>query len=172
MGRPRVYVVELAPEQRRRLRDLSRKGQSGARVIRRAQTLLLADEGYQNKEIAGVLGVAAETVKNTNKRYVKDGLESALHERPRPGHGRKLCGREEAQLIALACSDPPAGRSRWSLRLLADRLVELAIVDAVSYQTVRRTLKKRAQTAAEAAMVHPEGGCGVRMPDGGPPGPV
>ena len=173
MGRPRVYVVELAPEERRRLRDLSRKGQCGARVIRRAQTLLLADEGCENKEIARVLGVAAETVKNTNKRYVKEGLASALHERPRPGQRRKLCGREEAQLIALACSDPPEGRTRWSLRLLAEQLVALDIVDEVSYQTVRRRLKKKcAQTLAERAMVHPEGRCGVRLPDGGRAGPV
>jgi len=125
-----------------RLRDVAQKGHAGARVIRRAQTLLLADEGYQNKEIAQVLGVASETVKNTNKRYAKEGLDSALHERPRPGHGRKLQGREEAQLIALACSDPPEGRARWSLRLLAERLVALEIVEEVSYQTVRRTLKK------------------------------
>lgn len=142
MGRPRVYVVELSPEERMRLRDVAQKGHAGARVIRRAQTLLLADEGYQNKEIAQVLGVASETVKNTNKRYAKEGLDSALHERPRPGHGRKLQGREEAQLIALACSDPPEGRARWSLRLLAERLVALEIVEEVSYQTVRRTLKK------------------------------
>ena len=142
MGRPRVYVVELSAAERRRLRDVTQKGHAGARVIRRAQTLLLADEGYQNKEIAQVLGVASETVKNTNKRYVKEGLDSALHERPRPGHGRKLCGREEAQLIALACSAPPEGRTRWSLRLLAEWLVALEIVEEVSYQTVRRTLKK------------------------------
>ena len=142
MGRPRVYVVELSPSERRRLRDLTQKGQSGARVIRRAQTLLLADEGRQNKEIAEVLGVAAETVKNTNKRYVKEGLDATLHERPRPGPGRKLSGRDEAQLIALACSNPPQGRARWSLRLLAGRLVELGIAEEVSYQTVRRTLKK------------------------------
>lgn len=142
MGRPRVYVVELAPAERRRLRDLTHKGACGARVIRRAQTLLLADEGYENKEIARIVGVASETVKNTNKRYVREGLDSTLHERPRPGHGRKLCGREEAQLIALACSKAPQGRRRWSLRLLADRLVELGIVEEVSYQTVRRTLKK------------------------------
>jgi len=142
MGRPRVYVVELSPSERRRLRDLTQKGHAGARVIRRAQTLLLANEGRQNKEIAEVLGVAAETVKNTNKRYVKEGLDATLHERPRPGRGRKLSGRDEAQLIALACSNPPQGRARWSLRLLAGRLVELGTAEEVSYQTVRRTLKK------------------------------
>ena len=142
MGRPRVYVVALAAEERKRLRDVSQKGHSGARVIRRAQTLLLADEGYENKEIARVLGVSSETVNRTNKRCVNEGLDSVLHERPRPGHGRKLSGRDEAQLIALACSDPPEGRTRWSLRLLAGRLVELGIAEDVSYQTVRRTLKK------------------------------
>tara|TARA_B100000315_G_C14173612_1_gene405673 strand:+ start:113 stop:559 length:447 start_codon:yes stop_codon:yes gene_type:complete len=142
MGRPRIYVVALSPGERKGLRDVSQKGHSGARVIRRAQTLLLADEGYENKEIARVLGVSSETVNRTNKRYVNEGLDSTLVERPRPGHGRKLSGRDEAQLVALACSDPPEGQTRWSLRLLADRLVELDIVEDISYQTVRRTLKK------------------------------
>lgn len=142
MGRPRLYVVELSAAERRRLRALTQKGACAARVIRRAQTLLLAEQGLENKEIARVLGVASETVKNTNKRYVNEGLDATLHERPRPGHGRKLSGRDEAQLIALACSKAPQGRRRWSLRLLADRLVELGIVEEVSYQTVRRTLKK------------------------------
>jgi transposase len=136
------YVVDLNEQEKERLEDLTTKGKSGARKIRRARILLLADEGYIDKEIARVLGAAVTTVERVRKRFVEEGLEAALSERPRPGAARKLNGHQEAYLVALACSDPPEAKKRWSMRLLADRLVEVGVVDELSDETVRRTLKK------------------------------
>lgn len=136
------YVVDLNEQEKKRLEDLTTKGKSGARKIRRARILLLADEGYIDKEIARVLGAAVTTVERVRKRFVEEGLEAALSERSRPGAARKLNGHQEAYLVALACSDPPEGKKRWSMRLLADRLVEVGVVDELSDETVRRTLKK------------------------------
>ena len=136
------YVVDLNDQEKKRLEDLTTKGNSGARRIRRARILLLAGEGYIDEEIARALGAAVTTVERTRKRFVEEGLEAALSERPRPGAARKLDGHREAYLVALACSDPPEGKKRWSMRLLADRLVELGVVDEISDETVRRTLKK------------------------------
>lgn len=136
------YVVDLNVQEKERLEDLTTKGKSGARKIRRARILLLAEEGYIDKKIARALGAAVTTVERIRKRFVEEGLEAALSERPRPGATRKLNGHQEAYLVALACSDPPEGKKRWSMRLLADRLVELGVVDEISDETVRRTLKK------------------------------
>jgi len=136
------YVVDLDEQEKERLEDLTTKGKSGARKIRRARILLLAEEGYIDEEIARALGAAVATVERIRKRFVEEGLEAALSERPRPGAARKLNGHQEAYLVALACSDPPEGKKRWSMRLLADRLVELGVVDEISDETVRRTLKK------------------------------
>lgn len=137
------YVVDLNVQEKERLEDLTTKGKSGARKIRRARILfLLAEEGYIDKKIARALGAAVTTVERIRKRFVEEGLEAALSERPRPGATRKLNGHQEAYLVALACSDPPEGKKRWSMRLLADRLVELGVVDEISDETLRRTLKK------------------------------
>ena len=136
------YVVDLNEQEKKRLEDLTTKGKSGARKIRRARILLLAEEGYIDEEIARALGAAVTTVERIRKRFVEEGLEAALSERPRPGATRKLNGHQEAYLVALACSDPPEGKKRWSMQLLADRLVELGMVDEISDETVRRTLKK------------------------------
>lgn len=135
-------VVDLNEQEKKRLEDLTTKGKSGARKIRRARILLLAEEGYIDEEIARALGAAVTTVERIRKRLVEEGLEAALSERPRPGAARKLNGHQEAYLVALACSDPPEGKKRWSMQLLADRLVELGVVDEISDETVRRTLKK------------------------------
>jgi transposase len=136
------YIVDLDEHERDRLEDLTTKGHSGARRIRRARILLLADEGRIDKEIAAFLGSAVTTVERVRRRFVEEGLEAALSERPRPGAARKLDGRQEAFVMALACSDAPEGRARWSMRMLADRLVELDVVDEISDETVRRTLKR------------------------------
>ncbi len=136
------YVVDLNEQEKKRLEDLTTKGKSGARKIRRAHILLLAEEGYIDEEIARVLGAAVTTVERIRKRFVEEGLEAALSERPRPGAARKLDGHQEAYLVALACSDPPEGKKRWSMQLLADRLVEVGMVEEISDETVRRTLKK------------------------------
>jgi hypothetical protein len=138
---PKKYVVQLSTHQRRQLYALIQKGNAPVRTVRRAHTLLLADEEQPAATIAAMLHTLAMTVTLTCKQYLTAGLEAALYDRPRPGARRKLDGRQEAHLVALACSAPPAGRERWSLRLLADR-VELGIVEHLSYATVRRVLKK------------------------------
>lgn len=142
VGRPRVYQVELDDEDRRTLTEMVQSGREKSRVIRRAHTLLLADDGRDNREIASILRACENTTRTTVKRYLSGGLAEALGERPRPGQKRKLDARGETRLIALACSDPPQGRERWTLRLLADGLVALGVVESISYQTVRRVLKK------------------------------
>jgi transposase len=170
---PKHYVVQLNDPQRGRLCALIQKGNAAARTVRRAHTLLLADEQQPTQVIAAMLHTSAVTVTQTCKRFLTAGLEAALYDRPRPGSRRKLDGRQEAHLMALACSTPPAGRDRWSLRLLADRLVELGIIETVSYATVRRVLKKNhTQTLVKRAVVHPRGERRVRRPDGRPARPV
>jgi transposase len=104
--------------------------------------LVLANEGPTDEEIARALDASVSTVERVRKRFVEEGLEAALSERPRPGARRKLDGRQEAYLVALASSDPPEGKKYWSMQLLADRLVELEIVEEISDETVRRMLKK------------------------------
>ncbi len=109
------YVVDFSKDEKQRLKELTTTGKSGARKIRRARILLLADEGYIDKEIARALGAAVTTVERVRKRFVEESLENALSERPRPGAARKLDGHQEAYLVALACSDPPEGKKRWSM---------------------------------------------------------
>lgn len=142
MARPRVYDVSLSAPDRIYLRTLIEKGRQSARRIRRAHTLLLADEGYSNETIAEMLHVSANTVINTNRRYVTQGLEASLSEAPRPGAQRKLDGRHEAHLVALACGPAPEGYVKWSLRLLTDQYVTLHFGEALSHETIRQTLKK------------------------------
>jgi transposase len=138
------YVVDLGEEEKEQLRRLTSKGTTGARRLRRAHVLLLADEGRADEEIARALGASVSTVERVRKRFVEEGLEAALSERPRVGGAlrRKLDGNGEAYLVALACSEPPEGRERWTMQLLADRLVEVGLVEEISDETVRRALKK------------------------------
>jgi transposase len=138
----KVYAVDLTPEEREELLGLLRGGQARVRKTNRARILLLAHEGRTDEEVAEALLTSVSTVERTRKRFVEGGLERALNESPRPGGKRKLTGKQEAYLVALACSDPPEGKKRWSMQLLADRLVELEIVEKISDETVRRTLKK------------------------------
>lgn len=138
------YIVALTEEERAELEAMTHKGQSPARRLKRAQILLAADAGIIDQTIASTVGADVRTVERLRQRFVEEGLEAALSERPRPGKARTLDGRQEAQLIALACSAPPAGRTQWTMQLLADRLVELAVVETISDETVRRTLKRGA----------------------------
>ncbi len=142
MPRPKKYVVKLTPEERSRLLNLLKKGKEKARKLTRARILLLSAEGKTDGFIAKALKVNPQTVRNLRKRFAEGGLEAALEERPRPGAEPKLDGKGEAFLVALACSDPPEGREHWTMQLLADRLVELGVVDSISDETVRRVLKK------------------------------
>lgn len=136
------YVVTLKREEREQLLGLLKKGKASARKLCRAQILLQADEGTIDSAIAAGLHVARTTVERLRKRFVEEGLEAALIERRRPGAKRKLDGRQEAYVIALACSTPPQGRERWTMQLLAERVVEVGLVDSISDDTVGRTLKK------------------------------
>jgi transposase len=136
------YIVTLAEEERAHLMALTKKGKVSARQLTRAHILLQADAGGMDAAIAAALHVGIATVERVRKRFVEEGLEAALCERPRPGAQRRLDGKQEAFLIALACSTPPEGRTSWTMQLLADKLVEVQVVDAISDETVRRTLKK------------------------------
>jgi transposase len=142
--RKKVYVVELSDDERQGLAVLIHAGTTRARMVNRAQILLHADEGKQDKGIAAALHTSESTVWRIRKRFVEDGLHGALHEIVRPGGARKLSGEQEAHLVALACSDPPQGRGEWTMQLLADRLVTLGVVEAISDETVRRALKRGA----------------------------
>ena len=118
------YVVDHTEEERQQLLQLIRKGKPGARKMARANILLLADEDRTDAQVAEALHVGIATVGPTRKRFVEEGLASALTERPRPGQQPKLTGKQEAHLIAVACSDPPEGHGHWTLRLLAGKVVE------------------------------------------------
>jgi transposase len=136
------YVIRLKKNERKRLSELTRKGTEKARKLKRCQILLLSNEKKAAAEIAKVLKVSLGTIANIRRRYVDEGLESALNEKRRPGAPRKFRGRDKAKITALACSSPPEGRSRWTLNLLADKAVELDIVDEMSHMSVHRILKK------------------------------
>lgn len=136
------YVVKLEPVEQEQLLDMTSKGEIGARKMKRAQILLKADEGWKDENITQALNTSRSTVERTRRRFVEGGLDKALNEDPRPGQRTKLNGTAEAHLIALACSDAPGGRDHWPLRLLADKLVEFGVVESVSRETVRQTMKK------------------------------
>ncbi|WP_407657110.1 IS630 family transposase [Mastigocoleus testarum] len=136
------YKVYLTGEQRQQLLDIVRKGSSSARAIRRAHTLLMASEGKTDKTISSTLHISIPTIERTRKQFCTESLETTLKERPRSGKPPKLTSTAEAYLIATTCSNPPSGYGRWTLKMLADRLVSLEVVDAVSESTVFRTLKK------------------------------
>ena len=138
----KIYIINLNDEERQTLLALTRKGETKARKFKRALILLKADEGLSDQQIMAALNVSRPSVERVRKRFVADGLERALNEDPRPGQKRKLDGRAEATLIATACSAAPEGHEHWTLRLLAGKLIELGVVDAISHETVRRTLKK------------------------------
>jgi transposase len=134
------YRVELSQTERDELKALLNRGRHSARKLKRAQILLAADVRASDEEIARNVGVGESTVYRTKRRFVLGNLEAALREEPRPGADRKLSGREEALLVATACSNPPKGRARWTLELLADELVRLTEHDDISRETVRRRL--------------------------------
>jgi len=136
------YLVKLTPDERASLESLIGKGKASVRKVKRALVLLAVDDGDKDEVIAGKARVSAGTVARIRQRFAEEGLQAALSERPRPGKARLLDGRQEAHLIALACSQAPAGRAKWTLRLLADRLVELDLIEDVSHQTVWRALKR------------------------------
>ncbi len=143
------YRVTLTQDERRQLQEMSTRGKHSSQSVLNALILLGCDEGdFQDRQltteqIAGVLPVSARKIERVKRRFVEQGLEVALNKQPaQREYRRKADGDFEAHLVALSCSQPPEGHARWSLRLLADKMVELEYVDSVSYETVRRVLKK------------------------------
>jgi len=143
------YRITLEAEERQSLEQLLAKGKADVRRLKHAQILLNSDESKGNRawrvsRIAEAVGCGTATVERVRRRFVEDGLEMALspYRSPRREYRPKLDGEQEARLITLACSQPPEGRARWTLRLLADAMVELELVESLSHETVRQTLKK------------------------------
>ena len=142
------YLVTLTIQEREQLQALVSKGKAAARRLTRARILLLADEAdggprKSDPEVAEALGCGRATVERVRKQFVEEGLEATLTPKPTTRtYENRLDGKAEAHLVAIACGAPPEGRSRWTLRLLADRIVGLGYVESVSHETVRQTLKK------------------------------
>jgi len=147
-GMHQKYVVLLTEPERAHLEQLIAAGTAPARKLAHARVLLKADKGpggpgWVDARIADAVEISQPTISRIRQQFVEAGLEAALNRRaPRRVYARKLDGEQEARLIALACSAPPAGHARWTLRLLADKLVELEVVETVSHETVHRVLKK------------------------------
>jgi transposase len=136
------YAIHLTDEEQKELRTLVVTGRRLARKMTRARILLLADTGKKDREIVEALRISLPTVVRVRKRFAKERLVSGLEEKSRPGKPPRLTGKVAAHITSLACSNPPEGRARWSLRLLADKAVELNVVDTVSHEAIRRILKK------------------------------
>lgn len=142
------YIVKLSEQERKELQELLSKGKSSARKTTHARVLLKADEsegepGWKDEQISEALEVSLSTIHRIRQRFVEEGTEAALSRRPGSGYrDPKVDGEKEAHLIALACSKPPEGRNRWTLRLLAEKMVELEYIESLSYEGVRQTLKK------------------------------
>ena len=143
------YVVRLEPQEREELQKLVSTGKAAARKLTHARILLQSDvseagTGWKDEQIATALGVTTRTIQHVRQRCVEEGLEAALERKKREGSPtpRILDGEKEARLVAICCSKPPEGRTRWTLKLLSDRLVELEVVESISRDTVGRTLKK------------------------------
>ena len=136
------YKVELTQSERSALIETSGRGKPLARTVKRALALLKADEGLSDREVAEAVSLSAATVARVRRRFVEEGLEAAINDRPRSGRERKLSGRQEAHLVAIACSNAPEGHTNWTLHLLADKVVELEFAGSISLETVRQILKK------------------------------
>ena len=136
------HSVNLQSDERKKLKAIVTKGQNKATVIRRAHILLKSDDGKTDAEIAEMFYVNEQTIRRTRLRYITEGLQAALDDKPHPKPQPKLVEKEEAHLVAVACSAPPAGRARWTLTLLCDRLIQDDIVANIAPETVRLLLKK------------------------------
>jgi transposase len=136
------YRVTLSEDERERLERLSRQRTASVRMVRRAQALLLVADGKTDEVIAERLRMGAATLERLRRRFVEEGLEASLRERPRPGARPKLGPKEQAFVVALACTKPPDGRHRWTMQMLADRLVELELLPDITDEAIRLLLKR------------------------------
>ncbi len=139
---PRQYRLVLKKSERQELLGIARTGHRSARSVLRAQILLKSAEGWTETQLAEALAVSERTVRRVRKRADTLGVLAAIEERPRPGAPRKLTPEEEARVVALACSAPPQGRSRWTVRLLAHEAIERELIKPVAVETVRQVLEK------------------------------
>ncbi len=153
------YRVTLSEDEVNMLETLLRKGKSPARKQTRARILLKAAGGCKDTQIMEALAISATMVYNARQRCVEEGVEAALQDRPRPGKAPKLTDKQCAHVIATACTPAPEGHDHWTLRLLADKVVELGYADSYSHETVRRLLKKHAETLASTGVVYSRGRC-------------
>lgn len=135
-------IIQLTEQDHQSLTTILSKGKSSARIQTRGRVLDLLHRGEHPERIAAILQIGIGTVYNLQKRYLKEGLESALTEKPRSGKPSVISGEQKARITALACSEAPAGHARWTLRLLADKAVEFGLVDSISYKTCGEILKK------------------------------
>jgi putative transposase len=134
--------IQLSGEQRAELEQLTRTGKAAARVQTRARILLLSSEGKSQDEIVAALHTSPATIYSVRRHFRTQGMQRALYDKPRPGRPPLITGDVQAKLVMLACSTPPEGRDRWTLQLLADKMVQLQYIDAISDQAVYYTLKK------------------------------
>jgi transposase len=136
------HVIKLTAKERKKLLGVVRQGKNRAAVIQRAHILLKSDEGKTDQAIGDLLYISEQTVRRIRIKFCEWGLEGALEDKPHPPPEAKLDEAQSAYLVALACSDPPAGQARWTMELLANRLVDDGVVESISAETVRLTLKK------------------------------
>ena len=136
------YKVELTQSERSALIETSGRGKPLARTVKRALALLKADEGLSDREAAEAVSISAATVARVRRRFAEEGPEAAINDRPRSGRERKLSGRQEAHLVAIACSNAPEGHTNWTLQLLANQVVAMEFAGSISLETVRQILKK------------------------------
>ncbi len=141
MGK-KIYIIDLTDTEKEHLLNIISKGKHSAQKIKRANCLLEANNGMSDSEIAKIFKTSIPTIERLRKRFVEEGLDSSLKNKPKKHRERKLDGNGEAKLISLACSDAPDGYSKWTLQLLSDELVRLKVVDSIAKETVRLTLKK------------------------------
>lgn len=153
----KLYHINLTEKERKELVRFTTTGRHAARKVMHARILLKADENLKDEQIAEHLNVSVRTVERVRKLCAHDGLSAALKPKTRPQRKPKLDGEGEARLVQIACSTPPDGRQQWTLHLLADKLVELEVVDSISHETVRQHLKKRIETMAHKAVLHSAG---------------
>lgn len=147
--RKEKHEVHLTKDEQKKLLAIISTGRNKATIIRRAHILLKVDEGKTDAEISQILYVSEQTIRRTRLRYEKDGLEAALKDKPHPRPSGKLDEKQEARLVAIACSKPPTGRARWTLELLVRRLIQDKVVTTIAPETVRLLLKKTNSSPGE-----------------------
>ena len=160
------HEVHLKEEERRKLIGIVSKGRNKAVVIQRAHILLKVDEGKTDAEISQMLYVSEQTIRRIRQRFAQEGLQAALEDKPHPATGSELDEKQEARIIALACSEPPAGQARWTLELLTQEVLKDGIVTHLSPETVRLLLKKQTQTLAGKKLVYSSSHTRIYPPNG------